>query len=87
MDVAHSCHQATLNPKWGGLVARYAWSFPTVGSAARGLLAEDLHQAVRQGLLLKFLPTSAQQLLLELFSRRCSRRAKKMSGAQTYRSP
>jgi Transcriptional regulator len=42
-------HQATLNPKWGGLVARYAWSFPTVGSAARGLLADDLHQAARQG--------------------------------------
>jgi AcrR family transcriptional regulator len=42
-------HQATLNPKWGGLVARYAWSFPTVGSVARGLLAEDLHQAARQG--------------------------------------
>ena len=42
-------HQATLNPKWGGLVARYAWSFPTVGSAARGLLADDLHQAERQG--------------------------------------
>ena len=41
-------HQATLNPKWGGLVARYAWSFPTVGSAARGLLADDLHQAARQ---------------------------------------
>ncbi len=42
-------HQATLNPKWGGLVARYAWSFPTVGSAARGLLADDLYQASRQG--------------------------------------
>lgn len=42
-------HQATLNPKWGGLVARYAWSFPTVGSAARGLLADDLYQAARQG--------------------------------------
>lgn len=41
-------HQATLNPQWGGLVARYAWSFPTVGSAARGLLADDLRQAVRQ---------------------------------------
>jgi AcrR family transcriptional regulator len=41
-------HQATLNPQWGGLVARYAWSFPTVGSAARALLADDLHQAGRQ---------------------------------------
>lgn len=41
-------HQATLNPKWGGLVARYAWSFPMVGSAARGLLADDLRQAARQ---------------------------------------
>jgi AcrR family transcriptional regulator len=41
-------HQATLNPKWGGLVARYAWSFPTVGSAARSLLADDLRQAARQ---------------------------------------
>ncbi len=42
-------HQATLNPKWGGLVARYAWTFPTVGSAARGLLADDLHHAARKG--------------------------------------
>lgn len=41
-------HQATLNPKWGGLVARYAWSFPTVGSVARGLLADDLRRATRQ---------------------------------------
>jgi len=41
-------HQATLNQKWGGLVARYAWSFPTVGSAARSLLADDLHQAALQ---------------------------------------
>ena len=48
--------QATLNPKWGGLVARYAWSFPTVGSAARGLLAEDLHQAARQGLIAEISP-------------------------------
>ncbi len=42
-------HQATLYPKWGGLVARYVWSFPTVGSAARSLLADDLPQAARQG--------------------------------------
>jgi AcrR family transcriptional regulator len=42
-------HQATTNPKWGGLVARYAWSFPTVGAAARSLLADDLYQAARQG--------------------------------------
>ncbi|MBR0691896.1 TetR/AcrR family transcriptional regulator [Bradyrhizobium lablabi] len=42
-------HQAAVNPKWGGLVARYAWSFPTVGSKARGLLADDLHQAARKG--------------------------------------
>ncbi|MCP4620123.1 MAG: TetR/AcrR family transcriptional regulator [Bradyrhizobium sp.] len=41
-------HQAALNPKWGGLVARYAWSFPQVGSVARGLLAEDLRQAAHQ---------------------------------------
>ncbi|WP_439923244.1 hypothetical protein [Nitrobacter sp. JJSN] len=41
-------HQATLNPKWEGLVARYAWSFPTVGSAASGLLSDDLRQAARQ---------------------------------------
>ena len=50
--IADGCHtflhQAALNPKWGGLVARYAWSFPDVGSAARGLLADDLHQAARQ---------------------------------------
>ena len=56
MDVARSCHQATLNPKWGGLVARYAWSFPTVGSAARGLLAEDLYQAARQGRIAEISP-------------------------------
>ena len=48
--------QATLNPKWGGLVARYAWSFPMVGSAARGLLAEDLHQAARQGRIAEISP-------------------------------
>ena len=48
--------QATLNPKWGGLVARYAWSFPTVGSAARGLLAEDLQQAARQGRIAEISP-------------------------------
>jgi AcrR family transcriptional regulator len=50
--IADGCHtflhQATLNQKWGGLVARYAWSFPTVGSAARSLLTDDLHQAARQ---------------------------------------
>lgn len=48
--------QATLNPTWGGLVARYAWSFPTVGSAARALLAEDLRQAVRQGRIAEISP-------------------------------
>jgi AcrR family transcriptional regulator len=37
--------QAVQNPFWGGLVARYAWAFPTVGRAARDLLAEDLHRA------------------------------------------
>jgi AcrR family transcriptional regulator len=50
--IADGCHmflhQATLNPKWGGLVARYAWSFPTVGGAARNLLADDLRQARNQ---------------------------------------
>ena len=58
--VADGCYtfidQATLNPKWGGLVARYAWSFPTVGSAARGLLAEDLNQAARQGRIAEISP-------------------------------
>lgn len=49
-------HQATLNPTWGGLVARYAWSFPTVGSAARGLLAEDLREAARRGLITEISP-------------------------------
>jgi AcrR family transcriptional regulator len=48
--------QATLNPTWGGLVARYAWSFPTVGSAARGLLAEDLREAARRGLITEISP-------------------------------
>ena len=48
--------QATLNPTWGGLVARYAWSFPTVGSAARGLLADDLHQAAHQGRIAEISP-------------------------------
>jgi AcrR family transcriptional regulator len=42
-------HQAAVNPKWGGLVARYAWSFPVVGATARNLLADDLHQAARKG--------------------------------------
>src|SRR5262249_22689442 len=50
--IADGCHtfmhQAALNRTWGGLVARYAWSFPTVGSAARALLADDLRQAARQ---------------------------------------
>ena len=50
VDGCHTfLHQAALNPKWGGLVARYAWSFPDVGSAARGLLAEDLREAARRG--------------------------------------
>ena len=48
--------QATVNPTWGGLVARYAWSFPTVGSAARGLLAEDLREAARRGLITEISP-------------------------------
>jgi AcrR family transcriptional regulator len=42
-------HQATVNPKWGGLVARCAWSFPAVGRTARDLLAEDLRHAIRKG--------------------------------------
>ncbi len=58
--IADGCHtflsQATLNLTWGGLVARYAWSFPTVGSAARGLLADDLHQAARQGRIAEISP-------------------------------
>jgi AcrR family transcriptional regulator len=51
--IADGCYtflrQAAVNPRWGGLVARYAWSFPTVGSTARDLLAEDLRQATRKG--------------------------------------
>jgi AcrR family transcriptional regulator len=41
-------HQAVLNPAWGSLVARYAWSFPTVGGGAREMLADDLRRAARQ---------------------------------------
>jgi AcrR family transcriptional regulator len=51
--IANGCytflHQAAVNPKMGGLIARYAWSFPAVGSTARNLLAEDLRQALRRG--------------------------------------
>jgi AcrR family transcriptional regulator len=42
-------HQAAVNPTWGGLVARYAWSFASIGRTARDLLAEDLRQAIRKG--------------------------------------
>ena len=77
--------QATLNPKWGGLVARYAWSFPTVGSAARGLLAEDLHQAARQGLIAEISPHLGTAIVVGNRSPgECCRLAKEMSGAQTY---
>lgn len=61
-------HQATLNPKWGGLVARYAWSFPTVGSAA---VVFSLTICVKQhasSALPGFLLTSAMQLLSVSFS-------------------
>lgn len=51
--IAHGCytflHQAAVNPKLGGLVARYAWSFRAVGSTARNLLADDLRHAMRRG--------------------------------------
>ena len=51
--IADGCYtflrQAAVNQRWGGLVARYAWSFPAVGRTARDLLAEDLRQATRKG--------------------------------------
>lgn len=66
--IADGCHtflhQATLNPTWGGLVARYAWSFPTVGSAARGLLAEDLRQGARQGRISEISPHLAAAIVI-----------------------
>jgi AcrR family transcriptional regulator len=57
-------HQATLNPQWGGLVARYAWSFPTVGRAARALLADDLQQAARQDRIAEISPDLAAALVV-----------------------
>lgn len=44
-------HQAIVNRMWGSLVARYAWSFPSVGIGARNLLADDLRHAIRRGLI------------------------------------
>ena len=37
------------DPAWGSLVARGAWALPTVASAARSNLTEDLRQATAKG--------------------------------------
>lgn len=41
--------QAKQDPAWGGLAARGVWAFPTVASAARKQLSEDLRLAGSQG--------------------------------------
>jgi AcrR family transcriptional regulator len=41
--------QAQQGPAWGGLAARGVWAFPTVASAARKQLSEDLRLAGSQG--------------------------------------
>lgn len=43
--------EALQNPAWGSLVARSAWALPSVASAARANLREDLRLATAKGLL------------------------------------
>jgi AcrR family transcriptional regulator len=38
--------QALLDPEWGALVARAAWTLPTVGRAARENMTDDLRRAL-----------------------------------------
>ena len=41
--------EALQNPAWGSLVARSAWALPSVASAARANLREDLRLATAKG--------------------------------------
>jgi AcrR family transcriptional regulator len=66
--IANGCytflHHAAVNPKLGGLVARYAWSFPVVGKTARTLLAEDLLHAMREGRVSEISPDLAAAMVV-----------------------
>jgi AcrR family transcriptional regulator len=51
MRIAFACNgffeKALEDPPWAALVARMAWSFPTVGRVARSRLLEDLKLALK----------------------------------------
>ena len=46
--------EAQRDPAWGALIARGAWAFPTVASAARERLKTNLRLAQREGRLASF---------------------------------
>jgi AcrR family transcriptional regulator len=52
MRIAFACNgffeKALEDPSWGAVVARMAWSFPTVGRVARSRLLEDLKLALKE---------------------------------------
>jgi len=48
--------EALRNPAWGRLVARGAWALPSVGSAARANLIQDLRQSAANGRLVAITP-------------------------------
>ena len=48
--------EAMRNPSWGSLAARSAWALPSVASAARANLREDLRLAVAKGRLAALTP-------------------------------
>jgi AcrR family transcriptional regulator len=55
--------EALRNPSWGSLVARGAWALPTVASAARTNLMEDLRLAAAKGRLGAIRPELAFDLV------------------------
>ena len=52
MRIAFACNgffeKALEDPSWAAVVARMAWSFPTVGRVARSRLLEDLKPALKE---------------------------------------
>jgi AcrR family transcriptional regulator len=52
MRIAFACNgffeKALEDPSWAAVVARMAWSFPTVGRVARSRLLEDLKLALKE---------------------------------------
>ena len=52
MRIAFACNgffeKALEDPSWAAVVARMAWSFPTVGQVARSRLLEDLKLALKE---------------------------------------